>query len=109
MGTDDGLNRLQQAATNLNGLTSLKHLKPRCNEPPSYRQHYLDWHIRGGLTRLDTTSNETTTYLNSLSDPASLGANGVTSLLYTKNGDLLVGTYGGGLNLLIRRQETSQS
>ena len=106
VGTDDGLNRLRPGSNKFEWINESTY--PSISSPDVMSLLAVDDIIwigtyAGGLTRLDTTSNETTTYLNSPSDPASLGANGVTSLLYTKNGDLLVGTYGGGLNLFDKK------
>ena len=52
-----------------------------------------------GLNRLDLETNETTVFQHSKFDENSLGANGVTSILKTKEGLLLIGTFGGGLSI----------
>ena len=55
--------------------------------------------MRSGLFRYQTDTGAITQFRNSASDPTSLSANGVTSIIRTSGGLLLVGTYPGGLNV----------
>ncbi|MEE4301465.1 MAG: two-component regulator propeller domain-containing protein [Pseudomonadales bacterium] len=51
----------------------------------------------GGLQELDAAGRSLRGYRHDPSDPASLAADGVTSILRDRGGRLWVGTYGGGL------------
>jgi signal transduction histidine kinase/ligand-binding sensor domain-containing protein/CheY-like chemotaxis protein len=53
----------------------------------------------GGLVYLPHTGDAPSYFEHNPKDPSSLSANGVTSILRTNRGTLLVGTYGGGLNI----------
>ncbi|MEM1223468.1 MAG: two-component regulator propeller domain-containing protein [Verrucomicrobiota bacterium] len=54
----------------------------------------------GGLNRVFFDEREPDRFFYRPTDSQSLGANGVTSLLRSKNGKIYVGTYQGGLNIL---------
>ena len=55
--------------------------------------------FNSGLNRIDISNNTSTVYEFSKLDENTIGANGITSILRTLDGELLVGTYGGGLSL----------
>ncbi len=52
-----------------------------------------------GLNRIDLTTGETTVYRHNTLRELSIGANGITSILRLSTGELLIGTYGGGLSI----------
>jgi diguanylate cyclase (GGDEF)-like protein len=54
-----------------------------------------------GLTRLDTNSGNVITFVHDPSDSGSLSANGVRAIETDADGNLWVGTNGGGLNRLL--------
>jgi signal transduction histidine kinase/CheY-like chemotaxis protein/HPt (histidine-containing phosphotransfer) domain-containing protein len=55
---------------------------------------------QNGLNLIDLKTNDSKVFLHNPINSSSLGANGVTSILRTKKGHLLVGTFGGGLSVL---------
>lgn len=52
-----------------------------------------------GLNVLDLKTNQTAVFRHSSIDPNSIGNDGITSILKTSGGQILIGTYGGGLSL----------
>jgi signal transduction histidine kinase/ligand-binding sensor domain-containing protein/CheY-like chemotaxis protein/HPt (histidine-containing phosphotransfer) domain-containing protein len=56
--------------------------------------------LDSGLRKWNTSTNETKVYRRRITDENGLTSNGVTSILRLSTGDLLIGTYGGGLNIL---------
>lgn len=56
--------------------------------------------LRSGLFKIDTLSGEISQYTYNPAEPGSLTFNGVTSILPLDNETVLIGTYGGGLNIL---------
>jgi signal transduction histidine kinase/ligand-binding sensor domain-containing protein/CheY-like chemotaxis protein/HPt (histidine-containing phosphotransfer) domain-containing protein len=61
--------------------------------------------LDGGLNRVNLETGEVKVYRRRVGDANSISANGITSIVRTKNGTLLVGTYGGGLNILNEETE----
>ena len=53
-----------------------------------------------GLTRLDTKSNDSTTFINDAADASSLSAHSVRAIEEDASGQLWIGTHGGGLSRL---------
>lgn len=102
VGTDDGLNRLKPGEERFEWINESTY--PAISSPDVMSllaQKNILWvgTYNGGLNKLDLTNNQTTVYTHNSLDKNSLGANGITSLLYTVDGLLLVGTYGGGLSV----------
>ena len=56
--------------------------------------------LDSGLNRVGLTAGEVEVFKKRVSIPKSLKANGITSIVRTSDGELLVGTYGGGLSIL---------
>ena len=59
-----------------------------------------------GLNRIDLTTNKTTVFRHSTVRELSIGANGITSILRLSTGELLIGTYGGGLSIYQENDNT---
>lgn len=102
VGTDFGLNRLDADGESVSWLNS--YTSPSISSEAVMSILGEDstlWigTFDGGLNRLDLETKEVKVYRNRPTDPSSLGANGVTSILRTSAGTLLVGTYGGGLSI----------
>ena len=103
VGTDDGLNRLKPGSKKFEWINESTY--PSISSPDVMSLLAVGdalWigTYAGGLNKLNIRTNQTTVYLHNSLDKSSLGANGVTSLLYTMEGQLIVGTYGGGLSIL---------
>ena len=102
VGTDDGLNRLRPGEETFEWFNESTF--PSISSPDVMsllaRDNIL-WigTYNGGLNRLDITTNKTQIYMHNRLDDKSIGANGITSLVYTKDERLLVGTFGGGLSI----------
>jgi len=62
--------------------------------------------MSNGLFRYDLTSNNYKNFKYSASDISSIGANGVTSIKRVSGGNLLVATYGGGVNVFDSGQQS---
>ncbi|MEO1036619.1 MAG: two-component regulator propeller domain-containing protein [Pseudomonadota bacterium] len=56
--------------------------------------------MMGGLSRMNTTTGDVTTYRTDPADPNSLAADGIMSLLIDSRGRLWIGTFGGGVDML---------
>ena len=56
--------------------------------------------MRGGLSRIDPATGIARTYRHDPSNPSSLAANGVMSLLQDRSGHIWIGTFGGGVSRL---------
>lgn len=102
VGTDDGLNRLRPLAQKFEWIN--ESTIPRLSSPdvmsllPDGNTLWVGTYD-GGLNKLDITTGQSEVYKHSELDPTSLGANGVTSLLRTEAGEILIGTYGGGVSI----------
>ncbi|MCR9186578.1 MAG: ATP-binding protein [Halieaceae bacterium] len=103
IGTDDGLSKLDQ--DNNAVLTINEHTVPAISSPAVMSllgEENILWigTFSGGLNKLDTITNEVTTFRHSRFDNTTIGANGITSIMRSRSGTLYVGTYGGGLSAL---------
>lgn len=102
VGTDDGLNRLRPNATVFEWIN--ESTEPGISSPDVMSlladgANLWVGTYSAGLNRLDLTNNETVVYAHSALQEDSLGQNGVTSLLKTNDGTVLVGTFGGGISI----------
>ena len=107
VGTDDGLNRLrpgQQTFDWINESTYPSISTPDVMSLLSVENVLWVGTYNGGLNRLDTLNNQNVVYTHNNFDSNSIAANGITSLLHTDTGHILIGTFGGGLS--IYREET---
>lgn len=102
VGTDDGLNRLRKGQDSFEWINESTY--PSISRPDVMSlladENYL-WigTYNGGLNKLDLINNSVTVYSHSNIDKTSISANGITSILKTKNGNILVGTFGGGVSI----------
>ncbi|MFC1579167.1 two-component regulator propeller domain-containing protein [Pseudomonadota bacterium] len=102
VGTDDGLNRLRPEAGIFEWINESTF--PSISSSDVMSLLAIDntlWigTYDGGLNRLNIETDETTVFTHSQLDKSSIGANGVTSILYTTDRKLLIGTFGGGLSV----------
>jgi signal transduction histidine kinase/ligand-binding sensor domain-containing protein/CheY-like chemotaxis protein/HPt (histidine-containing phosphotransfer) domain-containing protein len=102
VGTDDGLNRLRPGQQTFEWINEATY--PSISSPDVMSLLAVDnilWigTFNGGLNRIDITTNQSSFFKYSELNPNSIGANGVTSLLFTEQNELLVGTFGGGLSI----------
>lgn len=103
IGTDDGLIKLDK---NYNSIQKInEHTTPSISSPAVMSllgEGNTLWigTFSGGLNKLNTKTNDVTTFRHSRFDTTTIGANGVTSIMRSKSGTLYVGTYGGGLSAL---------
>lgn len=56
--------------------------------------------LNAGLARVDLNEMTSDKYSKSIIDKNSVSSNGITSIMRIHTGDILIGTYGGGLNIL---------
>lgn len=108
VGTDDGLNRLRPSGKTFEWIN--ESTVPSISSPDvmcllATGNTLWIGTYNGGLNRLDILTNKTRAFIHSNQDPSSIGANGVTSLLHTIDGQLLVGTFGGGLSIYNEAKE----
>ncbi len=106
VGTDDGLNRLLPGETSFRWYNEYTDPSISSSDVMSLlADGDLLWvgTYQNGLNLINLKTNESKTFLHNPIDSSSLGANGVTSILRTKEGHLLVGTFGGGLSVLNER------
>ncbi len=102
VGTDDGLNRLRPGQEQFEWIN--ESTDPALSSAVVMsllgEGNYI-WigTYDSGLNRLDLDTNTVEVFRHSPVDPTSLSANGVTSIFRLSSGELLVGTYGGGLNV----------
>lgn len=102
VGTDDGLNRLRPDQLTFEWIN--ESTIPSISSSDVMSLLAVDntlWigTYDGGLNRLNIETYENTVFTHSRLDNNSLGADGVTSILYTDDKQLLVGTFGGGLSV----------
>jgi len=102
VGTDDGLNRKENGNQHFNWINTST--KPQLTDNAVMSLLAVGdslWigTFSGGANRLDLRTMEIETFQFDASNPGSIGANGVTSFLATKAGDLIIGTYEGGLSI----------
>lgn len=103
VGTDDGLNRLRPGSKEFEWIN--ESTTPRLSNSTVMSllgEGNVIWvgTYNGGLNRVDLSNNTTIVFRRRASDTSSIGANGITSILRTFRGNLLVGTFGGGLSIL---------
>ncbi len=102
VGTDDGLNRLRPNASQFEWLN--ESTLPAIQNP-TIMSLYADgdsiWvgTFEDGINKINLTTGEIKNYKHSRIRDSSIGANGITSILRLTTGELLVGTYGGGLSI----------
>ncbi len=102
VGTDDGLNRLRPGSTEFEWINESTNPAISDNRVMSlYSEKNTLWvgTYEGGLNKVDLITGESTTYRSSKSGESSIEANGITSIRRLSSGELLIGTYGGGLSL----------
>jgi signal transduction histidine kinase/ligand-binding sensor domain-containing protein/CheY-like chemotaxis protein/HPt (histidine-containing phosphotransfer) domain-containing protein len=102
VGTDDGLNRLRPGESSFDWINESSKLKITSPDVMSLLADDTTLWVgtfNQGLNKIDITQDSTHAYKHSLQDDNSIGANGITSLLKTSDGKILVGTYGGGLSI----------
>jgi signal transduction histidine kinase/ligand-binding sensor domain-containing protein/CheY-like chemotaxis protein/HPt (histidine-containing phosphotransfer) domain-containing protein len=102
VGTDHGLNRLRPGATDfewINGLTKPAIKNPKIMSLLSDKDSLWVGTYESGVNKIELTSGKVTHYQRNNQLKSSIGANGITSLLRLSTGQLLIGTYGGGLSL----------
>ena len=112
VGTDDGLNILPIDSTEFRWINeSTQPYLSSAIVMSLYSDGDTLWAgtYDGGLNRIDLKTNKTQTYRHSPIDSASIGANGITSILRLSSGDLLVGTYGGGLSIYRVESDTFET
>jgi ligand-binding sensor domain-containing protein len=109
VGTDDGLNRLRPENTEFDWIN--ESTEPAISDPrvmSLYTDKNTVWAgtYDQGLNKIDLTSGKTTVYRHSALRELSIGANGITSILRLSTGELLIGTYGGGLSIYQENDNT---
>ncbi len=60
--------------------------------------------LRSGLNKINLTSGAINRYISNPSNDTGISDNGITSILRATSGELLIGTWGGGLNVLESEQ-----
>ena len=109
VGTDDGLNRLRPENTEFDWIN--ESTEPAISDPrvmSLYSDKNTMWAgtYDQGLNKIDLINGETTAYRHSTLREFSIGANGITSILRLSTGELLIGTYGGGLSIYQENDDT---
>lgn len=102
VGTDDGLNRLRPNSSNFEWINESTELSISDSTVMSlYSDGDTLWvgTYERGINRIHLPTESVVSYLHSNLRPASIGANGITSILRLTTGELLIGTYGGGLSI----------
>ena len=107
VGTDNGLNKLNPASSSFEWINELT--QPAISSPivmSLFNDDETLWigTYNGGLNKFNLDQNQVTYYLHNPNDEASIGANGITSILRLSTGQLLIGTYGGGLSLFLEEE-----
>ncbi|RLA49763.1 MAG: hypothetical protein DRR42_14965 [Gammaproteobacteria bacterium] len=102
VGTDDGLNRLRPGRQTFEWINESTF--PSISRPDVmslFAHENILWigTYNGGLNKLDTLNNQNTVYTHDSLDKTSIGANGITSILRTAEGQILIGTFGGGISI----------
>ncbi len=102
VGTDDGLNRLRLGSTDFEWINETT--KPAISDPIVMSLYGIEETLwagtySGGLNKIDIAKGTVEVYRYSAINDNSIGANGITSIIQLSSGELLIGTYGGGLSL----------
>lgn len=109
VGTQNGLNLINpsgQVVRVLNDLSTPSLPGPVVMSLLAESQGLWIGTFKGGLAYLPKGSTSTQTYVHDPYDPTSIGAMGISSILRTQRGELLVGAVPGGLNLFDERTRT---
>lgn len=109
VGTDDGLNFKKYSGSKFNWLNTRSFPSLTDNAVMSLLAAGDTLWIgtfSGGATRLDIVSKEMDVFQHNASDAHSIGSNGITSFLATKEGFLIIGTYEGGISILHSESDT---
>ena len=109
VGTDDGLNILRPENTEFEWIN--ESTEPAISDPrvmSLYSDENTMWAgtYGQGLNKIDLISGKTTAFRHSALREFSIGANGITSILRLSTGELLIGTYGGGLSVYQENDNT---
>ncbi|NQX87768.1 MAG: response regulator [Halioglobus sp.] len=102
VGTDDGLNRLLPGKTEFDWINESTYLAISSATVMSlFTDGDALWvgTYNNGLNRIDLRNNTVKMFHHNALDSSTVGANGITSILRLRSGELLIGTYGGGLSL----------
>lgn len=102
VGTDQGLNRLKPGEEQfiwINQFTNPGISSPIVMSLLSDNEELWIGTFDAGINKLNIATGEVEQFRHSDQNVNSIGANGITSFLKTNTGELLVATYGGGLNL----------
>jgi signal transduction histidine kinase/ligand-binding sensor domain-containing protein/CheY-like chemotaxis protein len=102
VGTDDGLNRLRPGSERFDWINESTYPAISDSSVMSLLADGTDLWIgtfEGGLNKLNIDSAEVTRYRHISSDDSSIGSDGITSMLISQDGVLIVGTFGGGLSI----------
>jgi signal transduction histidine kinase/ligand-binding sensor domain-containing protein/CheY-like chemotaxis protein/HPt (histidine-containing phosphotransfer) domain-containing protein len=102
VGTDNGLNRLRPGIEEFEWLN--ESTEPALSHPKVmslYSDQDILWvgTYEGGLRKMSLTTGKITTYQHSTINVNAIGANGITSMIRLSSGELLIGTFGGGLSI----------
>jgi signal transduction histidine kinase/ligand-binding sensor domain-containing protein/CheY-like chemotaxis protein/HPt (histidine-containing phosphotransfer) domain-containing protein len=102
VGTDDGLNRLRPEDDTFEWINESSF--PRISKADVMSLLADDEHLwigtyNAGLNRLNIYTGEVELFEHNSKHENSIGANGITSLLKTNDGKIIVGTFGGGLSI----------
>jgi len=109
IGTTQGLNRFDKSARRFKPILFNPSI-PKSVENIVYNIQKGDGRIlwmgtAAGLVRFDTATENFVRYAHDPKDPSSLSENSNESLLMDKSGNLWIGTYSKGLNVLLKGQE----
>ncbi|MEP6389168.1 MAG: two-component regulator propeller domain-containing protein [Halioglobus sp.] len=102
VGTDDGLNRLKPGSERFDWINESTYPAISDSSVMSLLADGDDLWIgtfEGGLNNLNIETAKITTYRHVTSDDTSIGSDGITSMLISNDGVLIVGTFGGGLSI----------
>jgi ligand-binding sensor domain-containing protein len=103
VGTDNGLNKFNtegEVVAIYNELTQPSLTQSQIMSLYSESHGLWIGTLSGGLNFLSNDETSVTRYIHNAEDPSTIASMGVTSIIRTSDGDLLVATYQGGLNIL---------
>jgi|GEM_PF-383733 len=102
VGTDNGLNRLKPGMTDFEWIdesTQPSIASPKIMSLFGDGDSLWVGTYENGASKINVLSGESSHYRNVTGDISSIAANGITSILRLSSGELLIGTYGGGLSI----------
>ncbi len=102
VGTDDGLNRMRPGQEQFEWINQYTSPGISSNIVMSLLadgDRLWIGTFDSGLNLLNISTNEVKTFRHSPTDPRTIGGNGITSILKTSEGLIVIGTYGGGLSV----------